>query len=106
MEKEYLKYIPELFKDHRINAVALTTIPALLYCAAAYAALYVKGIPLIYSIVISCFFAILEYIVRVPINFYSSYEAKFSNTTMQFIWVILTMALSYASDVFFPKDIN
>ena len=80
---EYMKYIPQIFANPTYNAVLLTTIPALFYTGAVFASSYMKGLTLMASIGISCIFAIIEYVVRTPINHYSIFEANFSNTELQ-----------------------
>lgn len=103
MSVEYLKYIPSLAADPTVNSIILTFIPGIFYVLAAYGHLFIANASLLTSIVISVLFATLEYIVRVPIIKYSSVEAGMSNTTMQVIWVIITILLSKVSDGFFPK---
>ena len=102
MSTEYIKYIPQILTNTKSNAILLTLIPGLLYTGAAYGAQYIKGASLMVSIIVSCIFAILEYIVRVPINFYSSKNAGFTNTEMQIIWTIICLGFSKATDVFIP----
>lgn len=100
---EYLQYIPIIFTNPTANAILLTSVPAVLYTAAAYGHLFVKGASLGFSILLSVLFATLEYIVRVPIIKYSHDVAQMSNGTMQLIWILLTGAMSFASDGFLPK---
>jgi len=103
MASEYLQYIPILVSNPQVNAVLLTFVPGLLYVLAAYGQLFLKEASLSTSIIVSIFFAALEYIVRVPIIKYSSNEAGMSHTTMQVVWVVVTMLLSRISDGFVPK---
>ena len=103
MSKEYLKYIPKFLPDNKANAILLTAVPAILYCLAAFASLYLKGYSLVMLIIISVFFATLEYICRVPINLYSANEAKMTNTEIQGVWIVLTLLFSKLSDIFFPR---
>jgi uncharacterized protein (DUF486 family) len=100
MSEEYLKYIPNLFANPSTNAIALTFIPAIFYVLAAYGHLFVHGAGLFISILMSIFFATMEYMVRVPIIQYSSKNAGMSNTTMQLVWVLITICLSSVSDLF------
>lgn len=95
---DYLKYIPILTSNHTLNAILLTTAPALLYTAAAYGHLFLQGATLALSILIAVIFATLEYIIRVPIIKYSSDVALMSNTTMQVIWMGLTLLMSFGAD--------
>jgi uncharacterized protein (DUF486 family) len=105
MDQSYKKYIPTIFANPKVNATVLTCLPALLYTAAAYGAQYLKGTTLVISIIVSCIFACLEYVVRVPINFYSNEMAGFSNFQMQMIWTVICLAFARATDVFFPKEL-
>ncbi len=104
MDKTYLEYIPIVLSNPTANAVLLTFIPGILYTLAAYGQLYLKGASLGMSIAISIFFAVLEYIVRVPIIQYSSNEAGMSNGTMQLVWVGITLLLGYFSDGLLTKN--
>jgi hypothetical protein len=90
------------FSNPTANAIVLTFVPGILYTFAAYGQLYLKHASLGVAIVVSIFFAVLEYIVRVPIVKYSSAEAGMSNGTMQIIWVVITLLLGYASDFIYP----
>lgn len=94
MSAEYLKYIPNLVSNPQINAVLLTVAPAIAYVAAAYGHLYFGQLSLTLSILVSIFFAAVEYIIRVPIVKYSHEIAGFGNVTMQTVWIILTLILS------------
>jgi uncharacterized protein (DUF486 family) len=105
MSTNYKKYIPKIVKDDKQNAIILTCLPALLYTAAAYGSQYIKNATLTMSIIVACVFACLEYIVRVPINFYSANEAGMSNFTMQIVWTIICLAFAKATDVFFPREL-
>jgi len=105
MSAEYAKYIPQVLPNTKSNAILLTFIPALLYTGAAYGSQYIKGASLIISIIVSCIFAILEYIVRVPINFYSAKDAGFTNMQMQLIWTVLCLGFSKATDIFLVRKI-
>jgi uncharacterized protein (DUF486 family) len=98
----YIEYIPIVVSNPTINAILLTFVPGILYVLAAYGHLFIQGAGLGVSIVISIFFAALEYIVRVPIIKYSSNEAGMSNTAMQATWMGITLCLSYASEYFMP----
>ena len=100
MSSEYLQYIPIVVNNPQINAVLLTFVPGVLYVLAAYGQLFLKGATLRTSILVSIFFAALEYIVRVPIIKYSSIDAGMSHSTMQIVWVIVTLILSKISDGF------
>lgn len=102
LETEYLKYIPTIFKNHYANAVTLTCIPALFYTAAAYSSQYLKGASMFVAIVISSIFAILEYVFRVPINFYSG-KIGMSNFHMQMVWTVICLIFAKGSDILFPK---
>ena len=103
MSSEYIKYIPILFANPQINAVVLTFVPGILYVLAAYGHLLITGASLATSIIVSIIFAALEYIVRVPIIKYSSNEAGMSHSTMQIVWVVVTLILSKLSDVLGAK---
>lgn len=98
----YLQYIPTVFADPFTNAVAITFLPGLFYVGAAYGHLLIQGATLMTSILVSVLFATLEYIVRVPIIKYSSEIAGMSNGTMQVVWVVITMLLSWLSDGIMP----
>jgi len=98
----YLQYIPTLFANPAVNAIALTFVPGLLYVGAAYGHLLIAGATLMTSIMVSVLFATLEYIVRVPIIKYSSEVAGMSNGIMQVVWVVITMLLSWATDGLIP----
>jgi uncharacterized protein (DUF486 family) len=98
----FLSYIPTIFTNPVANAVTLTTVPAIFYTLAAYGQLYITGIGLAMKILVSIFFAVLEYTIRVPINQYSSDVAGMSNTSMQLVWVILTLGFAGLSDKLFP----
>ena len=104
-KSDYKKYIPNIFANHKTNAIFLTCLPALLYTAAAYGSQYMKNATLVTSIVVSCIFACLEYIVRVPINFYSANEGGMSNFVMQIVWTVICLAFAKATDVFFPREL-
>lgn len=106
MDKSYLNYIPIVLSNPSANAILLTFIPGILYTCAAYGQLYLKGATLAMSILVSIFFAILEYIVRVPIIQYSSIDAGMSNGTMQIVWVAITMLLGYATDFIMGSPIH
>ncbi len=102
MANEYIKYIPTIVSNPTVNAILLTFVPGILYVLAAYGHLFIAGASLATSIIVSIIFAALEYIVRVPIIKYSSAEAGMSNTTMQVVWVAITVILSKLSDGVFP----
>ncbi len=102
MANEYIKYIPPIVSNPTVNAILLTFVPGILYVLAAYGHLFIAGASLATSIIVSIIFAALEYIVRVPIIKYSSAEAGMSNTTMQVVWVAITVILSKLSDGVFP----
>jgi len=106
MSAEYIKYIPQILTNTKSNAILLTLIPGLLYTGAAYGAQYIKGASLMVSIIVSCIFAILEYIVRVPINFYSARNAGFSNTEMQIIWTIICLGFAKSTDLLLPAHLK
>jgi uncharacterized protein (DUF486 family) len=100
-----LQYIPTILSDPFSNAVLLTFIPGIFYTLASYGQLYMKGASLTLAILVSVFFAVIEYIIRVPIIKYSSNEAGMSNGVMQFVWVCITMLLGWGSGVVIPKPI-
>ena len=100
---EYLAYIPELFSNKVVNAIVITIIPAIFFTLASYAHLYFKHSTLLNAIILSSFFAILEYIFRVPITKYSSIDAGMSALWMQIIWIALTLILAYVTDIFIPR---
>ena len=102
-QKQYMGYIPIIFEDHVLNAIAITTIPAIFYLLASYAHLYYKNCTLSSAIMISIFFAIFEYIVRVPVIKYSSDVAGLSNFWLQIIWISITLVLAYGSDFIMPS---
>lgn len=101
-QKQYMDYIPIIFENHILNAITITTIPALFYILASYAHLYYKNCTLSNAIIISIFFAIFEYIVRVPVIKYSSVVAGLSNFWLQVIWISITLVLAYGSDFVMP----
>lgn len=90
--------VPEIFSNPAVNAITVTLLPAALYTAAAYGHLLTNS-SLAVSIVISILFACLEYTVRVPIIKYSHEKANMSNTSMQIVWVILTLLLAFLLDL-------
>jgi uncharacterized protein (DUF486 family) len=100
--QSFLQYIPIIVSNPVYNAIILTFIPGILYVLAAYGHLMFAGVGLGISIVISIIFAALEYIVRVPLVKYSSEIAGMSNGFMQFVWVGITMLLSWLSSWFMP----
>jgi uncharacterized protein (DUF486 family) len=102
-QKQYMDYIPIIFENHILNAIVMTTIPALFYILASYAHLYYKDCTLSSAIIISIFFAIFEYIVRVPIIKYSSDVAGLSNFWLQVIWISITLVLAFGSDYVTPS---
>mgnify|MGYP000234516716 FL=1 len=89
------EYVPQLFQNPIANAALVTVLPATLYTAAAYGQLYLAEVGLAFKIIMSCFFAILEYVVRVPINEYSANVAGLSTGNMQLLWIVLTMGLAF-----------
>lgn len=103
MAEAYLNYIPIISANPFANAVILTFLPGIFYVLAAYGHLLVSGMGLGVSIVMSIIFASLEYLVRVPIIKYSSEVAGMSNTTLQMVWVAITMFLSWISDKYMIK---
>jgi uncharacterized protein (DUF486 family) len=105
MSDAYLQYIPTILSDPFSNAVLLTFIPGIFYTLAVYGQLYIKGASLALSIIVSIFFAVIEYIVRVPIIKYSSIDAGMSNGVMQLVWVVVTLLLSWGSGIVIPKPI-
>jgi uncharacterized protein (DUF486 family) len=102
---DYLSFIPQLFANPTTNAIALTTIPAVLYTGAAYGFLLVKNASLLVSILISVFFATLEYIVRVPVIKYSHEIAGMSNGLIQLVWVIITLLFGWLSGWLVPAPV-
>lgn len=100
------QYVPTVLKDPVVNAIALTIVPAILYTGAAYGQLFIKNIAFGMALLISIVFAILEYIVRVPIIQYSGKVAKMSNISMQAVWVIETLILAGVADAIRDKFDN
>lgn len=101
----YLKYIPTIFANPVANAIALTFIPGVLYVGAAYGHLLIAGATLLTSILVSVLFATLEYVVRVPLVKYSSEVAGMQNDSLQMVWVVVTMILSWLSKYFMPVKV-
>lgn len=101
-DTSYLKYIPVVFSNPFMNAIAITFIPGVFYIGAAYGHLMLAGASLLTSILISVLFATMEYIVRVPIIKYSSEVAGMSNGVMQSVWVVITLLLGWLSDGVIP----
>lgn len=101
-QKQYMEYIPIIFENNVLNAIVLTTIPAIFYILASYAHLCFKNCTLSSAILISILFAIFEYIVRVPVIKYSSEIAGLSNFWLQVIWISVTLVLAYGSDFIMP----
>lgn len=97
---DFSSIVPEIFSNSTVNAVVLTIIPGIFYTLAAYGHTFVKGLALGWAILISIIFAAIEYIFRVPINSYSTHKAKLSNGAQQTIWVGITLALGWLSDLF------
>ena len=97
---EYIKYIPNLFDNPATNAIALTFIPGIFYVLASFGHLMFAGGSLAVSIVVSIIFASIEYVMRVPLNKYSSIDAKMTNGTIQIVWVVITLFLSKLSEFF------
>lgn len=95
--------VPVLVPNHIINSILVTIVPAALYTAAAYGHLFLKNVTIGIAILISIFFATLEYIVRVPIIKYSSEVAGMSDFSMQAVWVILTVIMSGITDIIRKK---
>ena len=95
--------VPVLVPNHIINSILVTIVPAALYTAAAYGHLFLKNVTIGIAILISIFFAALEYIVRVPIIKYSSEVAGMSDFFMQAVWVILTVIMSGITDIIRKK---
>ena len=59
MSREYLDFIPIILPNVQANAILLTCIPAVFYCAASYGSLYIKNSSLMVSFLVSISFAIL-----------------------------------------------
>lgn len=95
--------VPVIVPNHIINSILVTIVPAALYTAAAYGHLFLKNVTIGIAILISIFFAALEYIVRVPIIKYSSEVAGMSDFSMQAVWVILTVVMSGITDLIRKK---
>ncbi len=91
--------VPVLFTNPIINSIVVTIVPAALYTAAAYGHLFLKQVTIGIAILVSIFFATLEYIVRVPIIKYSSEVAGMSDFSMQAVWVVLTVIMSAGTDL-------
>ena len=103
MSETYMQYIPILLSNPVANVILLMFIPGIFYTCAAYGQLYLKGASLAFSIIISIFFAVIEYIIRVPIIKYASGPVGMSNGAMQSIWTCITLLLGWGSDWVFPK---
>lgn len=95
------KFIPNIVSNHTHNAILLTVLPAALYTAAAYGSLAITNFSMLSRIIIAIVFAILEYIVRVPINLYSRKKGKLSYSAMQAVWIVQTMAMAMLVGVVF-----
>jgi hypothetical protein len=54
------------------------------------------------SLLISAFFAVVEYATRIPVIQYSASVAGMSNGVMQAVWVIITLILAVITDKVFP----
>ena len=104
MSESYLQYIPNIISNPFANAVLLTFVPGIFYTLAAYGQLYLKWASLTLSIVTSIVFAIIEYIIRVPIIKYSGGPVGMSNGTMQVVWVCVTLLLGWGTDIVFPRS--
>ncbi len=97
-----MEYLPNIVSNTTANAVILTIIPGILYTAAAYAHLYLKQPTYMMSLIISVFFATLEYAARIPVIQYSASKAGMSNGAMQIVWVIITLILAAITDKLYP----
>ncbi|VBB18071.1 hypothetical protein YASMINEVIRUS_534 [Yasminevirus sp. GU-2018] len=104
--KEDLAFLPVIFENKTANAVTLMIIPAFFYTAASYGHLYFKDISIRNAILMAITFAIMEYIVRVPVIHYSSQVAGLSQATMQILWVCLTITLAFLSDQLFNVTVE
>lgn len=98
-----LQYIPNIFSNVTANAIAITTVPAVLYTCAAYGSLFTHEASLTYNLLMSIFFAALEYACRLPVNYYAHHVAGMASGTLQLVWVILTMILAYLIEPFVPR---
>lgn len=96
--------VPVIVSNPVINSIIVTIVPAALYTAAAYGHLFLKNVTIGIAILVSIFFAALEYIVRVPIIKYSSDVAGMSDFSMQTVWVFLTIIMSAGTDLLRKKS--
>ena len=103
-QNEFTKYIPVIFENPVRNSIILFLIPAIFYILASYGNTFMKNRGLAIAITIACIFAIMEYIVRIPVILYAKKVAGLSNFHLQIIWVTLTLSLAYISDFFVRKD--
>lgn len=85
--------VPQIVDSPVGNAAIVTLLPAILYTGAAYGQIFLNT-SLAVKILVACIFAIMEYIVRVPINEYSLNVAKMSPASMQVLWIVLTLMLA------------
>ena len=103
-QNEFTKYIPTIFEDPVKNSIILFLIPAIFYIFASYGNTFMRNKGLATMITIACIFAIMEYIIRIPVILYAKKVAGLSNFHLQIIWVSLTLSLAYISDFFVIKD--
>jgi uncharacterized protein (DUF486 family) len=91
--------VPVLVTNPVINSIIVTIVPAALYTAAAFGHIFLKQLTIGIAILISIFFAALEYIVRIPIIKYSSEIAGMSDFSIQTVWVVLTLIMAGTTDL-------
>jgi len=103
--KDYIKYLPEISSNPHVNGVIYLMIPALLVTVATFGPLYFNKITIKNAIIFSVFFAILEYIVKVPAIKYCNEIAGMSYFIIQAIWIIMTLILAKLANMYFPNTI-
>jgi uncharacterized protein (DUF486 family) len=98
-----LGYVPHVFSNPSVNAIALTIVPGILYTLASYGNAMFYGAGFILTLLSSLMFAACEYTFRLPLIEYSSTVANMSYGTQQIIWVIITLIFSQVATYLLPK---
>ncbi len=90
--------------ENVIIFVSLMVIPAVLYGFANFYHLYFPNETIKKAILVGILFASLEYVFKIPTIRYGR-DSGLSNVTIQMVWIILTLIVSYLMGFYNPKTI-
>jgi uncharacterized protein (DUF486 family) len=83
--------------------IGLLFIPGILYSCASFYNVLKPSSNIYYAILIAIGFAIVEYIVKIPIIKYG-YDNRITPFFIQFTWIAITLFMSYMITVYIDKE--